>query len=179
MGLAAAGPSSTTQFTSVGQILNNPGGFIGQEVQLQGRATEQIDNVRFLFTDGTGEIRIQFEPAGPFPPLDVGIQVVGTAASGTGGIAVKIDVSSFETLPAFSRDDVLEVRGRFTDPGYRFGDVVGYYLAFKGVPPGEKYTRVVQYRAPTVSGSLQITGHVALVSGDFKPVAIYRLTVKP
>jgi hypothetical protein len=49
----------------------------------------------------------------------------------------------------------------------------------KDVAPGDKYTRTVQYRAPTVSGSVKINGHVALVSGDFKPVAGYTLTVKP
>jgi uncharacterized protein YdeI (BOF family) len=142
MGLALSSVNGPGQVTSVGQILDNPGGFIGQQVQLEGRAIEEIDGVRFLFTDGTGEIRLQFEPAGPFPPVEVAIRVVGTASEGTGGIVVKIDVSSFETLPPLGCEDILDVRARFTDPGYAFGNVVGYYLAFRGVPPGEKLLRM-------------------------------------
>jgi uncharacterized protein YdeI (BOF family) len=138
MGLASTNSDGMAQLTSVGQILDNPGAFIGQEVQLQGRVIEPIDEVRFLFTDGTGEIRLQFPPEGPFPLVDVAIDVFGMAASGMGDIVVKIDVGSFGPLPEFSCEEILDVRARFTDPGFSFGNVVGYYLAFRGVAPGEK-----------------------------------------
>jgi hypothetical protein len=126
----------------VSDIVDDPNRFIGQEVRLQGWTVEQIDDVRLLFTDGTGEIRLQFEPGAALPAVNQGIGVVGLAAAGTGGIVVKVDVTSWETLPPFSCDDVLDVRARFTDPGYAFGNVVGYYLAFRGAPAGNKVVEI-------------------------------------
>jgi hypothetical protein len=49
----------------------------------------------------------------------------------------------------------------------------------KGLASGEKLTRVVEYQAPTVSKSVRIPVHVALVSGGFRPVATFDLTVEP
>ncbi len=137
-----AGQSTTSELTSVGEILADPNRFMGQGVRLQGRAIEQIDDVRVLFTDGTGEIRLQFEPGAPVPSLNEGVLVAGTAAAGMEGVAVKIDVTSWETLPPFSCDDIPDIRARFTDPGYAFGNVVGYYLAFRGVPEGNKVVQI-------------------------------------
>ena len=47
------------------------------------------------------------------------------------------------------------------------------------VQAGERLTRVVEYRAPSVTSSLRLDGYVALVSGDFKPVAEYQVWVEP
>jgi hypothetical protein len=47
------------------------------------------------------------------------------------------------------------------------------------VQAGERLTRVVEYRAPSVSTSLRLDGYVALVSGDYKPVAEYQVWVEP
>jgi hypothetical protein len=135
--------------------LADPNRFIGQEVRLQGRTIEQIDDVRFVFTDGTGEIRLQFAPGASFPSLNEGIRVVGMAAAGTGGVVVKVDVISWETLPPFSCDEVLDVRARFTDPGYAFGNVVGYYLAFRGVPAGNKVVEIT-WDEHNPSGAVEI-----------------------
>ena len=65
---------------------------------------------------------------------DVDPETVGGTAAGTSASAAG--------ATSFSCDDLEDVRARFTDPGFVAGDVVGYYLAYRGLPPGEKRLEV-------------------------------------
>ena len=135
---AGLGQETGAPLTTVEQILEFPNNSQGQMVQLEGRTTSQRGPTEFLFTDGTGDIPITIAPPGPFPTLEVAIGVVGTVAPGNPEFPATIAVTSWEILPPFSCDDIVEVRARFTDPGFSFGNVVGYFLSYRGVPPGDK-----------------------------------------
>ncbi len=129
--------------TTVAEILANPSGFLGQTVELQGKVTEQFPTGELLFTDVTGSMPADFSPAGSAPELNVSIVLNGTVAAGlVGGFSVKISVQTWTTAPSFTCEDIVEVRARFTDPGYTFGNVAGLFLTYSGVPAGEKILKV-------------------------------------
>lgn len=140
VGLPPAGLSKLVgaDLTSVGLILADPNGFLGSEVTLQGTIQQVLGSGRFLFGDGTGEIPADFDPTGALPQLDQAIALTGTVASSPSPPGVVIDVSSWQMLQAFSCDDIIEVRARFSSPGFAFGNVVGLFLGYRGVPPGKK-----------------------------------------
>jgi hypothetical protein len=145
--------------TTVAQILANPTAFLGQQVELNVTATEKFSAGELLLTDTSGSIPADFTAAGSEPELNVPVTVSGTVATGiVGGFSVKIVVLSWMAAPAFSCDDIVEVRARFTDPGYTFGNVAGLFLGYDGVPPGEK--------------TLSISWDVNNPSGDVETVAV-------
>jgi hypothetical protein len=142
-GLLAASASTSSNGTTVAEILANPTGFLGQTVELHGKATERFPTGELLFSDATGSMPADFSLAGSAPDLDVSIALSGTVAAGlVGGFSVKISVQTWTTAPAFSCEDIVEVRARFTDPGYTFGNVAGLFLSYRGVPSGEKILKV-------------------------------------
>ena len=122
-------------------LLANPTAFFGQQVTLQGMTTQQLSPGSFLFSDGTGSMPVDFQ-APPFPVLNSAVSLQGTVVPGTGDFAARINVTSFDEPARFSCDDIIEVRARFSDPGFVAGDVVGLYLAYRGTPPGEKILEV-------------------------------------
>ena len=121
------------EVTTVGEILANPAQFVGQQVQLSGTATAEIGPRAFLFTDNTGEIPLDFPSTSPLPPLNLVIGVDGIVTVGP-----RVGVISWEQAPSFSCDGIIEVRARFSDPGYVAGNVVGLFLSYRGTPAGEK-----------------------------------------
>jgi uncharacterized protein YdeI (BOF family) len=135
MGLSTGDFASTT---TVGEILSDPGGFMGQEVQLQGSTVQQLNEVEFLFTDGTGQLPADFTAVASLPTLNEPILLVGRVTQGDERFAAEIAVSSWGPPSNFSCDELSDVRARFTDPGFSFGNVVGLFLAYRGMPPGEK-----------------------------------------
>jgi uncharacterized protein YdeI (BOF family) len=130
--------TGTAPLTNVGDILEFPNNSQGQLVRLEGRTTSQRGPNEFLFTDGTGDIPIIIGPGGPLPTLEVAIGVTGTVAGGVPDFPATIQVSSWEVLPPFSCDDIEDIKARFSDPGFAFGNVVGLYLSYRGAPPGDK-----------------------------------------
>ena len=128
---------ATTADVSVGAILENPSAFLGQQVELSGKTVQSLGPMSQLFTDGTGAIPLDFITA-PLPPVNETIVVTGTVTQGTGDFAARIHVITWEKPPAFSCEDIVEVRARFSDPGFVAGNVVGLYLAYRGVPAGMK-----------------------------------------
>ena len=129
-----AGPTIST-------ILANPAAFFGQQVTLQGMATQQLSPGSFLFNDGTGSMPVDFQ-APPFPVLNTAVLLQGTVVPGTGDFAARINATSFDEPAPFNCDDIVEIRARFSDPGFVAGDVVGLYLAYRGAPPGDKTLEV-------------------------------------
>lgn len=127
--------------TSVADILADPGSFLGHEVEVLGKLVQPLSESSFLFSDGTGALPLDFDSAS-VPPLNELIQVTGTVTVGTGDFAARIRVLSWDAQPPFNCDDVVEIRARFSDPGFVVGDVVGLFLAYLGVPPGEKTLEV-------------------------------------
>ena len=138
----ASDPFAAGDTVTIGEILQNPGAFFGRQVELTGTPVQPLGPNSQLFSDGTGTMPIDFT-APPLPPLNETIVVMGTVVSGTGDFGARITVASWEKPPAFSCDDVIEVRARFSDPGYVAGDVVGLYLAYRGVPSGVKSLEIV------------------------------------
>lgn len=129
--------------TTVAEILANPNAFLGQQVELQGSATERFSTGELLLADATGSMPADFSGAGSAPDLNVSVVVSGTVAAGlVGGFAVKIVVLSWTMAPAFSCEDLVDARARFTDPGYTFANVAGLFLSYDGVPSGEKILKV-------------------------------------
>jgi hypothetical protein len=145
-GLAGASESESDSdsdsVTAVAAILSNPGGFVGREVRLVGKLVQPLSDRSFLFTDGTGALPADFDPAASLPPLNDTIEMTGTVTPGTGDFTARIQVLSWDAQPPFSCDEVVEVRARFSDPGFVAGDVVGLYLAYLGVPAGEKTLQI-------------------------------------
>jgi hypothetical protein len=144
---AMAGPMGLSTFdgaatTTVGEILGNPGGFIGQEVQLQGSTVQQLNEVEFLFTDGTGQMPADFTATPSLPALNEPILLVGRVTAGDDRFAAEIAVGSWGPPSTFSCDVLSDVRARFTDPGFSFGNVVGLFLAYRGMPAGEKVLEI-------------------------------------
>ena len=127
-----------TDGPTVEEILQNPQAFFGQQVELQGELTQPLGPSSFLFNDGTGSIPADFTPQTPTPGLNEPIVIRGQVVAATGDFAARVTVLMWEEAPAFSCDDIQEIRARFTDPGFVAGDVVGYYLAYRGTPAGEK-----------------------------------------
>ena len=126
---------------TVSEILKNPTAFFGQQVTLEGMTTQQLSPGSFLFSDGTGSMPVDFE-APPFPVSNQAVSLHGTVVPGTGDFAARIKVTSFDEPAPFSCDDIIEIRARFSDPGFVAGDVVSLYLAYRGTPPGEKTLEV-------------------------------------
>jgi hypothetical protein len=56
-------------------------------------------------------------------------------------------------------------------------DLVGCRIG--EIPPGEGLSKVITYTAPQTSKPRQISGKVALVVGEFAPIASYSTTVEP
>jgi hypothetical protein len=134
---------ATSNSTTVAEILADPSAFLGRQVELQGSATERFSTGELLFTDSTGSMPADFSEAGSAPELNLPIVVSGTVAAGlVGGFSVEIEVLSWTMAPAFSCEDVVEARARFTDPGYTFGNVAGLFLSYSGVPAGEKILKI-------------------------------------
>jgi hypothetical protein len=129
--------------TTVGEILADPDGFLRQDVQLSGRLTGELPGGEFLFTDGTGEIPMDFNNAPPTPPLNTQIRVFGKVVNGGAQFAAKIEVAAWDDLKKFNCNILTDARARFTDPGFKVGDIVGLYLKYSGVPPGEKILEIV------------------------------------
>jgi hypothetical protein len=153
-GKETAASSAAAVPTTVAEILANPAAFLGQPVELQGSATERFPSGELLFTDGTGSMPADFSTAGTSPELNLPIVLNGTAATGlVGGFSVKIAVLSWTGAPAFSCEDIVDVSARFSDPGYVFGNVAGYYLRYYGVPSGEK-TLTVSWDRHNGSGAV-------------------------
>jgi uncharacterized protein YdeI (BOF family) len=150
MGASTSGASTTRSATgldtesatTVAAILANPSGFVGSEVRLLGTLVQTLSDRSFLFTDGTGAIPADFDPAASLPPLNETIEITGTVTPGTGDFAARINVLSWNAQPTFSCDEVVEVRARFSDPGFVAGDIVGLYLAYLGAPAGQKTLEV-------------------------------------
>lgn len=129
--------TQTTENTTVADILADPSTYMGQRVQLTGLVTQQLSPASFLFDDGTGVIPADF-PDGPLPTVGDTVSIDGTVIPGTGDFVARISVQIWGEPTSFSCDDIIEVRARFSDPGFVAGDVVGYYLAYYGVPAGNK-----------------------------------------
>ena len=142
---ATAGPT-------VAEILMNPGAFRGQQVRLMGQVTQPLGPTSFLFNDGTATIPADFPP-GPLPAVNDTINIDGTVTAGTGDFAARISVQMWEMPTSFSCDDIIEVRARFSDPGFVAGNVVGYYLAYLGVPAGNKNLEI-QWDEGNASGKV-------------------------
>lgn len=141
-GAGPVGPSiladvGQVQTTTVGEILANPAQFMGRQVHLSGAAAAELEPRAFLFTDETGEIPLDFPTASPLPPLNLVIGVDGIVTEGP-----RVGVISWEQAPRFSCDEILEVRARFSDPGYVAGNVAGLFLAYRGLPAGEKTLKI-------------------------------------
>ena len=141
-GAGPVGPSiladvGQAQTTTVGEILANPAQFVGRQVHLSGAATAELGPRAFLFTDETGEIPLDFPTTSPLPPLNLVISVDGIVTEGP-----RVGVISWEQAPRFSCDEILEVRARFSDPGYVAGNVAGLFLAYRGLPAGEKTLKI-------------------------------------
>ena len=126
---------------TVAEILASPNAFIGQQVELTGRPAQAAGPRSFLFTDGTGVIPADF-PTDPLPTLSQTIAISATVVTGIGDFAARLTVSTWAVPPSFNSDDLLEVRARFSDPGFVAGNVVGYFLSYQGVPPGNKMLEV-------------------------------------
>lgn len=77
-----------TAITTVAQI--NGGCCSGQQVIMQGRATEQIDGDDYTFEDSTGSIRMEWEGT---PPITVGVEVYITGLPESSGN--EVDVSKW------------------------------------------------------------------------------------
>ena len=77
---------------TVGDILDDSERYIGRTVRLVGLLVEQEDSDEFLFSDGTGEIKLDFESSGPLPELYDMIRLEGKVVSS------EIDVISFRKL---------------------------------------------------------------------------------
>ncbi|HEY6644963.1 NirD/YgiW/YdeI family stress tolerance protein [Povalibacter sp.] len=63
-----SGPSSTTQYRSVAEVLKNP--VDDAPVTLEGYIVKQVDKDKYIFSDGTTEIRVEID-AEDFPATPV------------------------------------------------------------------------------------------------------------
>jgi uncharacterized protein YdeI (BOF family) len=129
---STAGSDHSANFTSVAEILADWEGFFGSTVTVEGqlvRGTSESDE--FIFSDGTGEIRVDFS-SGDIPPTGTRIEITATVASS------ELDVISWQMATHFSCDVLQEVRVRLSSPGFVAGPVVGLYLEYIGLPPGDK-----------------------------------------
>lgn len=62
------GPSSTTQYRSIADVLKNP--VDDAAVTLEGHLIKQVGKEKYLFSDGTSEIRVEID-AKDFPPTPI------------------------------------------------------------------------------------------------------------
>lgn len=136
------GSASATAITTVGEILADPEAFLRQDVQLQGKLNTELGGGEFMFTDGTGQIPTDFSTAGPSPPLSTKIRVFGTVVNGGATFAAKVDVASWDNLTSFNCDTLGDARARTSDPGFELGNIVGLFLTYAGVPPGNKILEI-------------------------------------
>ena len=132
------GSMAASGITTVGEILADPDGFRRQDVQLQGSLNAELGGGEFMFTDGTGQIPADFSAAGPTPPLNTDIRVFGTVVNGGATFAAKVEVAAWDDLKSFNCEILEDARARTSDPGFELGNVVGLFLSYKGVPPGQK-----------------------------------------
>ena len=142
---AASGPigvMAPLALTMVGDILEDPDGFRRSNVELQGRVTEQLPNGDYLFTDGTGSLPADFSATDP-PPLNTQIRIFGKVVNGGANFDAKIEVEYWDDLKKFNCDILTDARLRFSDPGFTLGNIVGAYLKYSGVPPGEKILEMI------------------------------------
>ncbi len=129
--------------TTVSEVLSNAGGLRGQQVSLQGSLLRELGGgVRGMFADSTGEMPMRFPETSMLPPLNVPLRVVGTVGDPTVDYPAEINVVSYERVNPFSCEEMIEVRARFSDPGFVLGDIVGYYLSYWGVPAGNKILEI-------------------------------------
>ena len=56
--------------------------------------------------------------------------------------AAKIEVAAWDDLKSFNCEILDDARARTSDPGFELGDVVGLFLSYKGVPPGQKILEI-------------------------------------
>jgi hypothetical protein len=95
-----------------------------------------------MFADSTGEMPMRFPETSMLPPLNVPLRVTGTVGDPTVDYPAEIQVASYEQVNPFSCEEMIEVRARFSDPGFALGDIVGYYLSYRGVPAGNKILEI-------------------------------------
>ena len=124
--------------TTVADVLANPGGFPDQALQLNGSLVRQQGPTSFLFADSTGQIPMVFNPTMTLPPLEVPIRVMGVVNPTTAEFPAEILVTSWFLVSPFDCEEIVEVRARFSDPGFVLGNIVGLFLSYRGVPAGEK-----------------------------------------
>ena len=136
------GSMAATGITTVAEILADPDGFRRQDVQLQGSLNAELGEGEFMFTDGTGQIPADFSAAGPTPPLNTDLRVFGTVVNGGATFAAKIEVAAWDDLKSFNCEILDDARARTSDPGFELGNVVGLFLSYKGVPPGNKMLEI-------------------------------------
>jgi hypothetical protein len=155
-GKGAAAATAADVPATVSEILANPSAFLGQTVELQGSATERFASGELLFTDSTGSMPADFSAVGTSPELNTPILLEGTIVTGlVAGFSVKIAVLSWTGAAAFNCESIVDVSARFSDPGYVFGNVAGFYLRYYGVPPGEK-TLTVSWDLHNPTGGVDV-----------------------
>ncbi len=137
------GSTTETGTSTVADVLSNAGGLRGQQVKMQGSLLRELGGgVRAMFADSTGEMPMRFPETSMLPPLNVPLRVTGTVGDPTVDYPAEINVTSYEQVNPFSCEEMIEVRARFSDPGFALGDIVGYYLSYRGVPAGNKILEV-------------------------------------
>jgi uncharacterized protein YdeI (BOF family) len=62
--------------TPVSSIVSNPQAYNGQEVTLEGKTTHRVDDDEYMFTDGSGQIELDFQK-GNIPTVGKTITVTG------------------------------------------------------------------------------------------------------
>jgi len=127
---------------TISEIVADFENFRKQDVTIQGRVTEQLPNGDYLITDGTGTIPGDFSDTPP-PPLNTQLRIIGQVINGGASFPAKIDVAYWDDLKKFNCDVLTEARLRFTDPGFSLGSIVGAFLKYSGVPPGEKVLEMI------------------------------------
>ncbi len=128
--------------TTIAEIIEDFDNLRKTEVTIQGRVTEQLANGDYLITDGTGSIPGDFSDTPP-PPLNTQLRFIGQVINGGANFPAKIDVAYWDDLKNFNCDILTDARLRFTDPGFKLGNIVGAYLKYSGVPAGEKILEMI------------------------------------
>lgn len=131
------GDLALNSLVTIAEIVEDFEGFRREQVTIRGRVTEQLPSGDYLINDGTGSIPGDFSETVP-PPLNVQLRILGQVRNGGAGFPAKIAVSHWDDLKKFNCDVLTEARLRFTDPGFKAGNIVGAYLLYTGVPAGEK-----------------------------------------
>jgi len=127
---------------TIGEIIDDFETLHRTDVTIQGRVTEQLPNGDYLITDGTGSIPGDFSETPP-PPLNTQIRIIGRVLNGGANFPAKLDVDYWDDLKKFNCDILTDARLRFTDPGFSLGSIVGAFLKYSGVPPGDKVLEMI------------------------------------